>query len=397
MRKLWLITSILTLAACAPKEITTDNTEKTAIPIQTAKVKEQDISGLMELSGIAKPAKQAPIVTSLPLPVEKVHVKVGDSVEKGDVLITLNDTKAQQQLNTASDTLSSIDSILNETKNEEIGAEVQKLRKDLQTSISASKSLLEGIEQGEKRQQEALAKGLEVVVTQAQLSQKILENQTTTVPAETLNLQKQQAQVAVDEAKTAVENTVLRAPFSGQVADITAVEGSPLSPNSPAAVIVNQDTIQATFQLNSYEIAEIKPNMNAFLAFDGIKENYRATVTSISPTANPETGLFPASISVQNENGAIKSGVRVSASVSVQEVKDALTVPVEALLYNNSKPYVYVANHNKAQRREIELGIKSDNAYEVKKGLKKGDLVIIEGKEDVNDTSDVEVIKGDVS
>ncbi|MCM3536527.1 efflux RND transporter periplasmic adaptor subunit [Priestia endophytica] len=390
MRKLWLITSILTLAACAPKEITTDNNEKTAIPIQTAKVKEQDISGIMELSGVAMPAKQAPIVTSLPLPVEKVHVKVGDSVEKGDVLITLNNTKAQQQLNTASDTLSSIDSTLNETKNEDVGAEVQKLRKDLQTSIAASKSLLEGMEQGEKVQQEALAKGLEVVVTQAQLSQKILENQTATVPAETLNLQKQQAQ-------TAVENTVLRAPFSGQVADIAAVEGSPLSPNSPAAVIVNQDTIKATFQLNSYEVAEIKPNMNATLSFEGIKENYRATVTSISPTANPETGLFPASISVQNENGAIKGGVRVSASVSVQEVHDALTVPVEALLYNKSKPYVYVANDDKAQRREIELGIKSNNAYEVKKGLKKGDLVIIEGKEDVKDTSDIEVIKGDVS
>lgn len=397
MRKLWLITSILTLAACAPKEITTDNNEKTAIPIQTAKVKEQDISGIMELSGVAKPAKQAPIATSLPLPVEKVYVKVGDSVEKGDVLITLNDTKAQQQLNTALDTLSSIDSILNETKNEEVGAEVQKLRKDLQTSISASKSLLEGMEQGEKVQQEALAKGLEVVVTQAQLSQKILENQTATVPAETLNLQKQQAQSAVDEAKTAIENTVLRAPFSGQVADIAAVEGSPLSPNSPAAVIVNQDTIKAAFQLNSYEVAEIKPNMNASLSFDGIKENYRATVTSISPTANPETGLFPASISVRNESGAIKGGVRVSASVSVQEVNDALTVPVEALLYTNSKPYVYVVNDNKAQRREIELGIKSDNAFEVKKGLKKGDLVIIEGKEDVKDTSDIEVIKGDVS
>ena len=64
-------------------------------------------------------------------------------------------------------------------------------------------------------------------------------------------------------------------------------------------------------------------------------------------------------------------------SILVGEKKNALTIPVEALIIDEEKTYVYVIEDGKAKRTEIEVGISSEMYYEVTKGLTEGDSVIL--------------------
>ncbi len=387
------VATVLLLAACAPQEITTEDTKDNVPVVETAKVSKSDLVNTTELSGIAMPSKQVPILTANPLNVEKVHVKVGDTVQKGDLLVSLDASEATKQLNEARQAAADIDNAVKEAESKatpDQSQEIQQAQKELEASMNKSESLLEEAQNGDVTSSDLVQSGLEVSLKQAKLAQKSLSQISLTpdmLPQ--LKQQKQQANQAVSQAEQVVASTRLTAPISGTIADVSAVENGIAAPNTPLMTVIDQSNVDATFQVNSYQVSQLKAGNPIKLTFDGVTQEFTSTISTVSPTADPETGLFTVKAPIENAKNQVKGGMKATGEVTIDSLSDALVIPSSAISYDEEQAYVYVVNGKKAVKTPITLGFTNDDQYQVVDGLKADDIVVTDGKDQIQDGNEV--------
>lgn len=87
-------------------------------------------------------------------------------------------------------------------------------------------------------------------------------------------------------------------------------------------------------------------------------------------------------INLPQSNGELSFGLKVDTRVMVEEAREALFIPEEAVYEKDLKKYVEVLQDKKAVEREVVTGIEDNNSVEIKKGLKQGEKVILKYKED---------------
>lgn len=387
------VATVLLLAACAPQEITTEDTKDNVPVVETAKVSKSDLVNTTELSGLAMPSKQVPILTANSLNVEKVHVKVGDTVQKGDLLVSLDASEATKQLNEARQAAADIDKAVKEAEAKAIpdqSQELQQAQKELEASMNKSESLLEEAQSGDVSSSDLVQSGLEVSLKQAKLAQKSLSQISLTpdmLPQ--LKQQKQQANQAVAQAEQIVASTRLTAPISGTIADVSAVENGIAAPNTPLMTVIDQSNVDATFQVNSYQVSQLKAGNPIKLTFDGVTQEFTSTISTVSPTADPETGLFTVKAPIENAKNQVKGGMKATGEVTIDSLSDALVIPSSAISYDEEQAYVYIVNGKKAVKTPITLGFTNDDQYQVVDGLKANDIVVTDGKDQIQDGNEV--------
>jgi RND family efflux transporter MFP subunit len=111
------------------------------------------------------------------------------------------------------------------------------------------------------------------------------------------------------------------------------------------------------------------------------------TVAAVSQSASSTTGVFSVKVEIPNKDHLIKGGMFAKVSVPTQTVKDALTVPVSAILHDDGGNYVFVKEGDKAVRKDITLGFSTDTRCQISSGLTKDDLVIVKGQTYISDGS----------
>lgn len=111
---------------------------------------------------------------------------------------------------------------------------------------------------------------------------------------------------------------------------------------------------------------------------------YTGKVSALDPVATTTTGATGATtalggtITFDTPPTGLFAGFEIDADITTNTAKNALTMPIETLVYNKeNKPYVYIVKNDKAKKVEIETGIQSDTKVQIIKGLEKGQKVII--------------------
>lgn len=154
-------------------------------------------------------------------------------------------------------------------------------------------------------------------------------------------------------------------------------------------VVDNYGDYFASFSLGKYDALNVKLNQEAFIT--SVAGEYEGYVSYINPVATGSgsaissiTGSdsgkasLQAKAKIKNPNDALIIGFDVKLSIKTNEIKNILTIPIEAVQVDSGKQYVYIYNKNTqtVSKKNVDLGISSDTAYEVKSGLKQGDLII---------------------
>lgn len=168
-----------------------------------------------------------------------------------------------------------------------------------------------------------------------------------------------------------------------------------MSENSSVGVkIAYHDGYKAVFSVGKYDILNLKLGQQAVISstknkFDG-EVNYisavagssgSSSVLDISSITGALTGSsagVPVSVTINNPDESVIIGFDVDVDIVVDEHKDVLTVPFEAILTEGSDKFVYVYNQKskKIEKTQIEVGISSDSYCEVLSGLENGDVIV---------------------
>lgn len=190
----------------------------------------------------------------------------------------------------------------------------------------------------------------------------------------------QLAQIALDKARTDLDNATLRAPVAGVISTLTNQVGE--APANPFAVIAVTSVLTLHGTIGESDVAKIKTGQVATLAVDAVGSGTRLTgkVTGLDPVATLQQGVpvYGIDITIDRPDPAVRPGMTGTAAVILQSKQGVLTVPNAAIRTTAGRRTIQVLQDGVAvDGGEVVFGISNDTVTEVVSGLDEGQTVVL--------------------
>ncbi len=198
----------------------------------------------------------------------------------------------------------------------------------------------------------------------------------------------------VDRAITGLdfEAAKVRSPIAGIVGRTFLDKGDAVAPQVPVALVVRMDNVEVVVSVVERDIPKVKRGQTAEVRIDAQPDTaFEGRISTVSPVVDPISRTAVGRIKVANRLGLLRPGMFARVDLVVREVKEAVTIPADAVL-GRAEYYVFVAEGGVATRRAVELGIREGARVEVTKGLGEGDSLIVVGQRVVEDGEELLVV-----
>jgi len=328
---LWIIIAAVVIVVgvfTIPKYFLNRPEEKSYSQESSIIVKRGDITRLVSATGSLSPLKYGELKFDRAGRIKQIMVKEGDYVKEGQVLARLEDEQERFSLLQAENALKEAKSELKEAK------------------VSSSKNVVQEKER--------------------QLKERELE----------LQLRKKD-----------LEDTILKAPFSGVVSKIYVEEGevassSNVSASSNILRLIDTSMLFADVSVDEVDISQIEMDQKVQITVDAYPDEvFPGKVVYIAPETTISSGLIVVEVKIELEKAdpKLKPGFTASADIIVGEAKDVLLLPVEAVNERGGEKFVVVPGEEEPSFRPVVTGISDDTNIEIKSGLKEGEKVLSSG------------------
>ncbi len=203
----------------------------------------------------------------------------------------------------------------------------------------------------------------------------------------------ERAEIALEMARKNLEDSVIKSPISGIIASVSVDEGEMIGPGTPVTDVVDLSRVYINVGisadiLNNIKVGD-KVNVDVLAYDDGYQQG---TIKSISPVVDPRAQTFPVKILMDNKELKYRGGMFADVYFELSKSSNALIIPLKAVLDLDNQPYVYLVKGDSVEKREIKLGVVNTEKAEVTDGLNKGDRIVVNGQNSLQDGDKVEVI-----
>src|SRR5690625_329556 len=190
--------------------------------------------------------------------------------------------------------------------------------------------------------------------------------------------------------KTPAGNQDIKAPKSGEVAELELDEEDVATDSDPFAVIIDMEKLKINYDVTSNVRSLMEKDMTLDTVVDD--ETYETTITSIGSIPG-ETGLYSVEGVVENADDQLIPGLVVKTSVPEKRIKDTIVVPTEAIIEENDGAFVYLVEDNVAVKTEITIKESQSDMTAIEGDVKVDDEVVINGQLTLSDGREVEVVE----
>jgi len=337
----------LAFLSCGPqnKEETIKEESSGAAPVKVFKVKRQKISEKLSYTGVIKAWKKIIITPDIGGKIAKIHVEEGDNVKKGQLLAEI-DTRA-------------------------IRLQLEQTRAGLAVAEANFKDAQRNMERMERLKSEK--------AVSEQQYEKIK------LAFEAAGAQLKQARSSLNLARHNLDVSLMKAPFSGIVASKNAEVGDVInpmmggfSPNSGVLTLMDFSRVIIEMDVSHQDIIRINKSQAAQLRVTAFPNKvFHGNVSLVNLIADPLTKKFKVEVKIENADLDLRPNTFGEVTLEINTHEHALVIPQKAVLENQ---YVFLAKNNSTvERIELIFGLQNTEMIEVVKGLKDGDLVVIEG------------------
>jgi HlyD family secretion protein len=393
-RKVWLWTGLIVLVIAAALGIAVaarGNTTKFE-PSQLAKAERGDIARSVVATGKVQPitkvevkSKASGIVTRLDTDIN-AHVKQGQVLAQLDQQEILDQVAAQKaQLAAAESNARAAQASIQYDKVNAEAPDLPMYKHTYERNLEMSKIGVVPMQSLDDAQQKYLAA--------ANTRDKALAQ----ITVDNSKLRQAEAQVAQNQAslkqlEEQLSYTTITSPMDGTIlsrdVEIGDAVSSILVLGSTATLVMTiGDTTQVYVQgkVDESDIGRVYLGQAARIKVESFKEKtFQGKVTKIAPLGVEKDNVttFEVRVSIDNPGGELKANMTANAEILLEEHKNVLTVPEQAVLYdkdrNASVEVPDPKEKNGRSKVEIKAGISNGTKTEVLSGLKPGDTVILQ-------------------
>ncbi len=180
-------------------------------------------------------------------------------------------------------------------------------------------------------------------------------------------------------ARSALEQSVVRAPSGGTLTGVFAAQGSPVDVATPIVAMADLTHLAVSLDLSEFDAARVRPGLSAEISVDalgGKRYPGRVVFEAISGVDNGGVVTFPVRVALSRVAG-VRIGMNVSARIIVARRRDVVTVPLEAVSRDiRGQAVVSVVDKTgRTSSRVVSLGLANNKDVEVTRGLRAGERV----------------------
>lgn len=320
-----------------------ENNSKNPI-VSTSRIIKQDFNHYVELQGDVKSEKIISIYPEFSGIVNEIFVKSGESVDKGQILATIDDGGLKQQLSQLQITYNLAKTTYERQERlwgQKIGSEIQYLE---------SKSMFE-----------AQSKAIEQLTKQ-------------------------------------LNKTIIKAPFSGIIDNVIVKKGEVVYPGrSNLMLLVNMQEMYVESKVPENYINSITKGKDVVIEAPMLNIALKSKIRLVANYINPLNRTYRIEAEIPKNNYKIKPNLNVKLKVNDYTSEDAILIMLNHInIDSNNDEYVYkIINKdgkNYALKTIIETGKNNGNLIEVLKGLTENDEIVSEGARKITNNSEVKII-----
>lgn len=173
----------------------------------------------------------------------------------------------------------------------------------------------------------------------------------------------QAALAAVDVAKKSLDDTVLRAPLSGQVSQRLAQSGERVGVDARVLEIVDLRRLELEASLGAADALSVQPGQSAVLRLEGSAQTVTATVARTNPSAQAGSRSVLVYLSIDNTamQAGLRQGLFAQGTLGTARIS-ALAVPLSAVRTDKPAPYVQVVENKQVAHKPVEMGTRGNSA-----------------------------------
>ena len=341
-------------------------------------------ASVLDATGYVTARRIATVSSKVTGKVKEVLIEEGQHVKEGEVLAYLDATDADAQLTLSQAQVASAQSQLAQAQARLRWADHDFARqKDLAAQKLVAASALDAA------QTERDARAADLVSVQRAV---------------------QVAQDQLGIAKLGVDNTVIRAPFTGVIVDKAAQPGEMISPISAGGgsirtgigTLVDMDSLEVQVDVNEAYIGRVTPKMPVEAVLNAYPDwKIPAEVIAIIPTADRSKATVKVRIALKQHDARIvpDMGVRVSfleeAKPDAASAPPQILIPANAVHQDGGQDVAFVLKDDKAQRRALRLGATVGDNRQVQSGVQAGEQVIVDAPATLKDGDAVKIKTGE--
>lgn len=323
-----------------------DNNEKFPL-VTTITAQQQNFVHYLELQGVVKTKQNVLIYPEMQGTLQRVYVKEGQRVSKGQILATIDDGGLGSQL------------------------------EQLKTQAELAKTTFER----QKRLWEQKI-GSEIQYLQAKTNFDAAEN-------------------AVKQLQSQLGKSTIRAPFSGIIDDVIKDQGTVVAPGQASEVfrIVNLSNMYIQVDVPETYISEITKGKEAKVYFPVLGDTIITKIRETGNFINPSNRSFSVEIPVPNKNGNIKPNLTAKVRLNDYSSENAILIPQSIISENaEGEQYTYITSEPNADsqaivtRSIITTGKTQEGYVEVLTGITDGNYIVQEGARTVKDGQKVKIL-----
>ncbi len=321
-----------------------------------ATVERRDVRQLISITGTLSPRNQTTVKAKVAGELRDMLVREGDPVKRGQVIARLDATEPQARL-------------------DEKIADLEGGRAQL---VLAQKN---------RATQHAL-------LEKKFISQNAFDSTQSNLQVNEARIKALEAQVAI--ARKALEDTLVRAPMTGIIAQRLAQPGEKIAVDGKLYTLVDLDELEVEAAVPATDIGSVRVGQEVAFRVEGYEDRlFSGRIARISPATQPGTRSILVYAVLPNRDGALKAGVFAKGRLTVSKRSDALVAPVTAIREAGGQAFVWRVDDGRLARAPVQLGLKSeaDGVVEIVAGIAPGARIVRADLGALRDGAEVKVLE----
>ncbi|KQT88173.1 efflux RND transporter periplasmic adaptor subunit [Aurantimonas sp. Leaf443] len=200
------------------------------------------------------------------------------------------------------------------------------------------------------------------------------------------------AEAVREQAANAVADRQAIAAFDGRVGLSEVDVGQRVTTASILTTLDDLSRIEVTFSLPEAYLAQVRPGQVVVARSDAFPDRpFEGKVETIDTRVDAASRAFAVRATIPNADRSLVTGMFLQIALVIEE-RQSVTVPEVAVVNEGDRTHVFAATADKAERREVRIGLRRDGRVEILEGLDEGVPVVVSGLQGVEDGAAVEIV-----